>query len=225
MRSLLTFPLLVFLLLAGCDSTPTKVEDATTPQTITYRVASDAPLDLKSITWIPGALDGIAVLSDVKSPWEIDIPYFVGLKAISTNTIRPDQAITVSILVDGETIAENHFPASPGNGLIVGAIGGAPQYRLQYRLRNVDPHTELSLKADGLDLHPTWGLSPYDDDGFLVIEGERTFSAPAKITFTKGEGQAVGGALIHHVGLAFLLYDMAGDEPYEMSLSLSYDGR
>ncbi len=83
--------------LAGCDSNPiaTSVESSphvaeqSGPQTITYRVETVPPIEVSGVGYVSGVVQLYPDFSGpVTTPWEIDVPYFEGLKNVSGDTKR-----------------------------------------------------------------------------------------------------------------------------------------
>jgi hypothetical protein len=224
MHKLLSLSLLG--LLAGCDSATSALEsDPTGPEAITYRIVTANSEPLVGATWAESVVTPtIDLRGPLASPWEITIPYYIGMKSVYTQ-LPSDTGATVAILIDGEVISENVFP-SRNEHTLVGAVAGLPNYTLHYVAASNIPATKYFVVRDGVDLEwiDTYRFTYEPDETANVWTTLGIGDLPSTIAFQK-TGEGILGVSLRHLGAAVHLVSVGGPEPFEMSFTFNYDGR
>jgi hypothetical protein len=211
MRSLLT--LLLLVILAGCDSSPSVVG----PETITYRVTSDTQTSVSGVHWTRGATDENGDLGPtVALPWEITVPYYEGLKAVSTQVLGGD--VTLSILINDRVATENVFPPA-SDVILAGAVAGLPKYPLNMHIIQITPHAEIIFEKDGVVFFETDWMGALRD-GDLNFHQDTKMAESQTLRIGKGAGEALVSVFVRSVHGGFHLFQAPQSEPYEMVFHL-----
>jgi hypothetical protein len=215
----------ILLLLASCDSASTIVEEAAGPQTITYRIETSNSQPLLNASYLESVVTpAVEVHESLASPWEVTIPYFIGMKAVQTQLPPANAGATVTILIDGDVISENVFEGR-SSITFVGALAGLPDYSLQYEIASNEPETRYYVDVDGMDL-------PWIDTNRYLVSPDETASvttrlgakAPTVFRFQQ-TGPGIQSVRVTHLGAAMYLFSIGPSEPFDMSFTFNYDGR
>ena len=223
--------------LAACDASPlatsadasSDTSEQTGPQTITYRVETVPAIEVDGVAYASGVVQvDLDYSGPVRTPWEIDVPYFEGLKNVALGI--PNVDATVSILIDGDVVAENHF--SPGEigarpNTIVGAVAGLPVYNVEF-ITSVKPgNTPLGILKEGVRVN---SFSSHHRDDMSsdshTIQAAVYVTPGETLTFTKGASEGIlGVSVLSSVGSARHIMSLHTWEAYELDFSFTYDGR
>lgn len=216
---------LPLLMLAACDSGPVAVIEPVETRSITYRVETDPPVSLRGVTYLTSATQLDPDLSgEVQTPWEVTVPYFDGLKNVSTAVLNADAEL--SILVDGEIVARNLFSGDVGaeTEIIVGAVAGLPRYDVRFILSALAPDAELEVRIDGAAINSYSEYQETVSDGSRTIQGGRAVNPGETITFVKGAIRGILGVNLHPaVGYVRHIYSVTTSERIEMDFTFDFD--
>ncbi|MBN4056326.1 hypothetical protein JYT20_01260 [Rhodothermus sp. AH-315-K08] len=201
------------------------VEDATGPQTITYRIETTNSEPITGVSYLESVVTpAVEIPGSFASPWEVTIPYFIGMKAVQTQLLPANAGATVTILIDGDVVSENVFGDRYG-AVIIGALAGLPNYVLEHVIGSNEPETRFFLEVDGMDL-PWVDTYRYQFEPDESASGGGSYRANTPTTFRfRQTGSGIQTVTVSHLGAAMHLFSISPPEPFDMSFTFDYDGR
>ncbi len=142
----------------------------------------------------------------------------------------PNVEATVSILIDGDVVAENFF--SPGEigarpNTIVGAVAGLPVYNVEF-LTSVQPgSTPIDVLKDGVRVNSFSNHHRDDASAHSRTIQAAVYMTPGEtLTFTKGASEGIlSVSVLSSTGSVRHIMSLHTWESYVLDFDFMYDGR